>query len=323
MLEVAAGTRSRHREASLQLIPGGSARSVLSTPFTVRPAASPGEPATLEARAMLAAVPPGRYTASAAVMIDGQPLTRDQPGHRDHRGARRPRQCRTCGAAGGTPPCRRTAAAPPANAPAGSPDEIMRRVGAYVEQYGGQASLLVGVEHYSQSVTHSWSRRWRPEWRQRDGRQRAGRDDRQWADGRAERRRLVSEFALVPNASTSGGWLGYRDVIEMNGKPVADRRDRLQALFRSDAPDLEEARRIVDEGARYNIGPVSRNFNVPTTTLFFFHTGNLSRFTFRRKGRERIDDVDTRRDRLPRRAEPDADHEWRRARTCLRRGRSG
>jgi hypothetical protein len=84
----------------------------------------------------------------------------------------------------------------------------------------------------------------------------------------------------------------YRDVIEVDGKPVADRRDRLQALFRSDVPDLQEARRIADEGARYNIGPVSRNFNVPTATLFFFHPGSLPRFTFRNKRSERIDGID-------------------------------
>jgi hypothetical protein len=60
----------------LQLVPGGSARSVLSTPLTVRPAASPGDPAILEARAALASVPAGRYTAIAALVMDGQPLTR-------------------------------------------------------------------------------------------------------------------------------------------------------------------------------------------------------------------------------------------------------
>jgi hypothetical protein len=108
-----------------------------------------------------------------------------------------------------------------------------------------------------------------------------------------EKRRLLSEFALVANKSVSGGWLGYRDVIEVDGKPVADRGGRLQALLQSDAPDLQEARRITEEGSRYNIGPVSRNFNVPTTTLFFLHAGNLPRFTFRRKGRERIDNIDT------------------------------
>jgi hypothetical protein len=179
-------------------------------------------------------------------------------------------------------------AAPPAveaTASADSPDDLMRRVGGYIEQYGGQASLLVGVEHYAQSATHTMVI---PDSRGADGRLRGSQDV-----VVIERRRLVSEFALVANRSTSGGWLGYRDVIEMDGKPVSDRRDRLQGLFRADAPDVEEARRIVDAGARYNIGPVSRNFNVPTTTLFFFHTGNLPRFTFRRKGGERIDNIDT------------------------------
>ena len=97
----------------------------------------------------------------------------------------------------------------------------------------------------------------------------------------------------MPSKSTSGGWLGYRDVLEVDGKPVADRGSRLQALFRGDAPDLDAARRIADESARYNIGAVSRDFNVPTTTLFFLHPENLSRFTFHRTGRERIDGVDT------------------------------
>jgi VWFA-related protein len=61
---------------TLQLVPSGSARSVLSTPLIVRRAASAGEPAILDARAKLASVPAGRYTASAALVMDGQPLTR-------------------------------------------------------------------------------------------------------------------------------------------------------------------------------------------------------------------------------------------------------
>jgi VWFA-related protein len=61
---------------SLQLIPSGSARAVLSIPLSTRPASTAGAPATLQARASLATVPPGRYTASAALEIGGQPLTR-------------------------------------------------------------------------------------------------------------------------------------------------------------------------------------------------------------------------------------------------------
>ena len=33
---------------------------------------------------------------------------------------------------------------------------------------------------------------------------------------------------------------------------------------------MDEARRLSDESARFNIGPIVRNFNVPTAALFFF-----------------------------------------------------
>jgi hypothetical protein len=105
--------------------------------------------------------------------------------------------------------------------------------------------------------------------------------------------KLVSEIALVQNAASIGGWLAYRDVIEVDGKAVPDRRDRLQALFKERLPDLEAAKKIAAESARYNVGPVTRTFNVPTSTLFFFDPVHLSRFTFQRAGSERIDGVDT------------------------------
>jgi VWFA-related protein len=270
---------------TLQLIPSGSARSVLNIPLAPRPASSSGGPAILQGRAPLEAVPPGRYTASVAVQVAGQPLTRidrvieitgaltatAQP---DAVAAPRTEAA----AAKPAPP---KAAVDPSNA---VPDEVMRSVGDYVGQYGGQASLLVAVEHYSQTVTRLQGI---SETRSR------GRSTTEITNVPAGKRTLVSEFALMPNAAASGGWLGYRDVMEVDGKPVADRGGRLQALFRSDTPDLQAARRIADEGARYNIGSVSRNFNAPTTVLFFFHAGNLPRFSFRRSGRDRIDGVDT------------------------------
>ena len=45
---------------------------------------------------------------------------------------------------------------------------------------------------------------------------------------------------------------------------------------------LDDARRLSTK-ARFNIGSFVRNFNVPTTTLFFFEPANLGRFTFTRK----------------------------------------
>jgi hypothetical protein len=279
---------------TLQLIRGGTARSLLNVPLSVRPAASAG-PSVLQARAALGAIPPGRYTASAVLESAGQPFARVSRVIDITASAPVPEpetSVVAASAAGSGSP-----AGPPAVpvAPtkssdvssAGSAHEIMRRVGAYVEGYGGRASFLVAVEHYSQTVSPHVIGPSIAGWNERGTRQLEPERD------PVRERQLVSEFALVPNASASGGWLGYRDVIELNGKPVADRHDRLQALFNSDVPDLQEARRIADESARYNIGPVSRNFNVPTATLFFFHPANLSRFTFHRRHVERLDGIDT------------------------------
>jgi VWFA-related protein len=269
---------------TLQLIPSGSARSVLNIPLAPRPATTPGGPAILQGRAALEAVPPGRYTASAAVQVAGQPLTRIDRVI-EITGAptatTQPDAVAAPGVGGAAmKPAPPRVTVDPAHAVS---DEVLRSVGDYVGQYGGQASLLVAVEHYSQAVTRLVSRTTAT---RRGSMMDVSRDP-------GPRRRLVSEFALMPNAAASGGWLGYRDVIEVDGKPVPDRGGRLQALFRAETPNLEAARRIADEGARYNIGSVSRNFNVPTTTLFFFHADNLSRFSFRRSRRERIDGVET------------------------------
>jgi hypothetical protein len=271
---------------TLQLVRSGTAQSVVSVPFSKRAGASGGPP-ILQASAALAAVPPGRYTAIAALVSGGQPL------------ARIGRVVEITAATAVTTPAVPAPAKAPgvesAAAAADSPvaplpenasaDDVVRRMAGYVDAYGGQASLLVAVEDYTQSVTTVV-----PVMRASRGRITgvAGVNN---VPG--DKRRLVSEFALVPNAAAVGGWLGFRDVMQVDGKPVADRHDRLEALFRADVPDVEEAKRIGNESARYNIGPVSRNFNVPTTTLFFFHPGNLSRFTFRRKGSERIDGVET------------------------------
>jgi len=82
-------------------------------------------------------------------------------------------------------------------------------------------------------------------------------------------------------------------VVEVDGKPVTDRRDRLLSLLTGPAGNEAELRRIADESARYNVGPVIRNFNVPTTALFFFHPQLVDRFTFRRAGSKKIDGVET------------------------------
>jgi hypothetical protein len=146
-------------------------------------------------------------------------------------------------------------------------ESIMARVGAYAAAYGEKSSLVVAVETYTQNVT---------------------------LEGVADAlrsTRLIAEFAIVK--VEGGGWTGFRDVIEVNGKPVRERRDRLVALFTSPSATINEAARIANESARFNVGPISRNFNTPTAALFFFLPQNLDRFAFTRKGPKTIDGVRT------------------------------
>ena len=86
----------------------------------------------------------------------------------------------------------------------------------------------------------------------------------------------------------AGEWHGFRDVLEVDGDRVRDRDERLLRLFTSQTPGaLEQGRRIVDEGARYNLGPIVRNFNMPTMALELLQAANQPRFLFEQRGVER------------------------------------
>jgi hypothetical protein len=135
--------------------------------------------------------------------------------------------------------------------------EVLRRMGAYVETYGEKASIVVATERYTQHVSGS------------------GRE-------KAEDRITVADFAIV-KARGLGGWVGFRDVVEADGARIADREDRLMRVLTEASGSMDEARRLSDESARFNIGPIVRNFNVPTAALLFFRPENLDRFKFTKK----------------------------------------
>jgi hypothetical protein len=132
--------------------------------------------------------------------------------------------------------------------------EVMQRVERYVAAYGEQASIVVCTERYDQTSEGS-------------GMSVGG------------SRALVSDFAIV-YAGALRGWLGFRDVLEVDGQRVSDRQDRLTRVLMGSEGRLDEARRVSDESARYNIGAIQRNFNLPTAVLFFFTPENHSRFKF-------------------------------------------
>jgi hypothetical protein len=144
--------------------------------------------------------------------------------------------------------------------------KAIERVAAYVNTYAQRASVLVATERYNQTVTGP-----RP-------------------PGTAGAAQTVAEFAIV-KTSGSQRWIGFRDVVEADGKPITDHRDRLLSIVTDPAGDVDQARRLSDESARFNIGPISRNFNVPTTALLFFIPENLKRFSFKL---ERVEGNETR-----------------------------
>lgn len=154
-------------------------------------------------------------------------------------------------------------------------DAVVRKMADYVAAYGERASVIVAAETYTQL--------------HRGAAHEIPRD----AYGRPRPTRvLTSEFAIVKVADQLG-WTGFRDVVEVDGQQVADRQDRLVTLLTGPVGGDAELRRLANESARYNIGAVIRNVNLPTTAMFFFHPQHVGRFSFRRTGTMKIDGVET------------------------------
>ena len=149
-------------------------------------------------------------------------------------------------------------------------DDVIGRAAAYVADYVDDLSSVVMEEDYRQTYYRDYS-------------------------ATASHSQLVSEFLLM-RVEEEGQWVGFRDVVELNGRPLEDRGNRLASLFLDGGSTaLAQARRISEESARYNLGATDRTFNVPTYSLFFLHPANVDRFDFERMrtGRAGCAGVDT------------------------------
>jgi VWFA-related protein len=267
MIELSSGESLAGTTATIELTRGDTAASVLRTALELRARPQNATIVVAQATLDLSGLAPGTYKASVVLEKAGQSFGR----------VSRLVEV-TAGAAANAEPARPASdeqqSGPPVDAvPAPEPstardaslEDVLQRVGRYVANYGEQAGLIIAVEHYRQRYTDA-------------------------PLGEPTGRDLVAELALVKTGDTIG-WVGFRDVVAVDGKPIRDRQDRLIALFRAGTPDLGEARRIADESARFNIGPTRRNFNDPTAALFFLLPSNQARFVFDRKGTTTIDGV--------------------------------
>jgi hypothetical protein len=92
------------------------------------------------------------------------------------------------------------------------------------------------------------------------------------------------------------GWVAFRDVFELDGRPVRDREERLSRVLQTVTTDsLDQARKIAAESARYNLNPettrIDRTINVPMTALLYLRGANQTRSSFRLGKPERIGGV--------------------------------
>ena len=109
--------------------------------------------------------------------------------------------------------------------------------------------------------------------------------------GGGQRRELVSQVVMVRGGAQSE-WVMFRDVLKVDGRLIRDRNERLLDLLRSPAPDaLAAARRIAEESARFNIGRLTRTFNVPDTALSFLRPEHAPRIRYDSLRSESIDGV--------------------------------
>jgi cell wall assembly regulator SMI1 len=100
-------------------------------------------------------------------------------------------------------------------------------------------------------------------------------------DTTPQRRDLKSDVLLV-RAPAGDRWIQFRDVFEVDGKPVRDRDERLARLFLLPSRDArKQEEEIAAASARYNIGGVNRNVNLPVLALTVLEPENRPWFSFR------------------------------------------
>lgn len=152
------------------------------------------------------------------------------------------------------PLCARRLEAQPGRTP--SLEDVLTRAGQYAVEYGQALTNVLAEETYTQRLV------WRT------------------TKTVMQERQLRSEIAFV-RLVESTEWLAFRNVLAVDDVAIPDANGRLERLFRGSPRSLlAQARLIAGESARYNIGPITREINVPTTALHFIHPVHRSNCRF-------------------------------------------
>jgi hypothetical protein len=108
------------------------------------------------------------------------------------------------------------------------------------------------------------------------------------AGNRGERVTEANVFLL--RRPSAEGFIVYRDVYKIGSADVADHTERLQKLLvEGTEASILHAKKLNDASARLNIGPVSRNINVPTMALEYVTAARAAGLRVRQAGTDTID----------------------------------
>jgi hypothetical protein len=163
-------------------------------------------------------------------------------------------------------------------APDAELDRTLALVGDYLQSYLRDYTNVVAEERYDQQLEHAAYDSLLP------GAPRP-------ADTSTVTRVLKSDLLMVSTPSL-GRWVPFRDVFEVDGKPVRDRDDRLKQLLLEAPKDVAgDARRITEESARYNLGAVDRTTNVPTLALELLSPSRRNALRLVRRGEDSVDGI--------------------------------
>lgn len=168
------------------------------------------------------------------------------------------------------------------------PGDMADRLADYAETFEREFAAVVAEERYVQ-IIHPWrGNPSKPEGEPAlDWRERGDATARRPGGPVISRRQLLSDIVMVQLPGEQ--WLSYRDVAEVDGDAVRDRTDRMRDLLLSKASDrVDRFRRIAAESARYNLGTVRRDLNLPTVALSLLRRANHRRFEFKRGKDETI-----------------------------------
>ena len=138
-------------------------------------------------------------------------------------------------------------------------DGVVRSAAGYVKAYQEQLTFLIADEAYTQQIRSQVPN-----------------------DRGPQSRTMKSEVFFM---YTPADWMAIRDVIEVDGKPVADRQDLRAALEK--LPAAQVASTFKASNSRFNIGRTQRNFNEPILSLLVLGARYRPNFTFERKRVER------------------------------------